>query len=117
MNFLIDGMIMNAKLEAVVACLKVVSLAEHTGENRKMTATKAWHLSEIKTGDVPNTTQECQHLHRHLVILDGIMVTVLVIGAKVRGFKPGQGRRIFKSYKIRNTPSFGGGSKAVCPMS
>jgi hypothetical protein len=33
MHFLIDGMIMNAKLEAAVACLK----AEHTGENRKMT--------------------------------------------------------------------------------
>jgi hypothetical protein len=36
------------------------------------------------------------------------VVSVLATGPKVRGFKPGRGRRIFKGDKIRSTPSFGG---------
>jgi hypothetical protein len=36
------------------------------------------------------------------------VVSVLVIVPKVRGFKPGRGRCIFKGIKIHNTPSFGG---------
>jgi hypothetical protein len=34
------------------------------------------------------------------------MVIVIVTGLKVRGFKPGRGRRIFKSDRIRSTTSF-----------
>jgi hypothetical protein len=39
------------------------------------------------------------------------VVIVLAIGPKVRGFKPGRGRRIFKGDKIRNKTSFGGAVK------
>jgi hypothetical protein len=34
--------------------------------------------------------------------------SVLAFGTQVRGFKPGQSRRIFKGEKILSTPSFGG---------
>ena len=42
---------------------------------------------------------------------------LLAFGTQVRGFKAGRSRRIFKGEKILSTPSFGRGSKAVCPMS
>jgi hypothetical protein len=35
------------------------------------------------------------------------MVSVLVIGLRVRGFKPGQCDGFLKAIKIRSTPSFG----------
>ena len=38
---------------------------------------------------------------------------MLAFSTQVRGFKPGQSRRIFKGEKILSTPSFGG--EAVCP--
>ena len=34
--------------------------------------------------------------------------SVLAFGTQVRGFKPGQSRRIFQGEKILSTPSFGG---------
>jgi hypothetical protein len=34
-----------------------------------------------------------------LVAFDSLMVSVLAIGPKVRGFKPGRGRWVFKCYK------------------
>jgi hypothetical protein len=37
----------------------------------------------------------------------GIAVTVLTTGRKVRGFKPGRERFIFKGFKNRSTSSFG----------
>jgi hypothetical protein len=42
------------------------------------------------------------------VVLGGVMVSVLAIGPKVRGSKPGRGQWIFNGDKIRSTPSFGG---------
>jgi hypothetical protein len=33
---------------------------------------------------------------------------VLAFGTQVRGFKPGQSRRVFRAKKILSTPSFGG---------
>jgi hypothetical protein len=39
------------------------------------------------------------------VALGGVVVSLL---AKVRGFKPGRGRWIFRVIKIRSTLSFGG---------
>jgi hypothetical protein len=42
------------------------------------------------------------------VALGGVMVCVLGTEPKIRGFKPGRGRRIFKGNKIRSTTSFGG---------
>jgi hypothetical protein len=45
------------------------------------------------------------------------MVSVLAIGTKVRGFKLGQGDAFLRAIKIRSTPSFRGGSKAVGPVS
>jgi hypothetical protein len=49
-------------------------------------------------------------------IISGLVVTVLPIGPKVRGFKSDRGQWIFKSDKIRNTPSFVGDVKpsALC---
>jgi hypothetical protein len=40
------------------------------------------------------------------VVLGGLVVSVLVIEQKVRGFKPGRRRWIFKGDKVRSTPSF-----------
>jgi hypothetical protein len=42
------------------------------------------------------------------VVLGGVMVTVLLIGAKVRGFKSGRGVGLLRAIKIRSTTSFGG---------
>jgi hypothetical protein len=36
------------------------------------------------------------------------MITVLVVGPRVRGFKPGRGDSVVSVIKIRITPSFGG---------
>jgi len=41
--------------------------------------------------------------------------SVLAFGTKVREFKPGQSRRIFKGEKILSTPSFGGKVKPSVP--
>jgi hypothetical protein len=43
------------------------------------------------------------------------VVSMLDIGPKVRGFKPGRGRWIFKGEKIRSTPSFGSEVKPPTP--
>jgi hypothetical protein len=39
--------------------------------------------------------------------LSGVMVSVLAIRPKVRGFKPGRGDGLLRTIKIRTTPSFG----------
>jgi hypothetical protein len=49
------------------------------------------------------------------VALGGLVVSVLATGPKIRGFKPGRGRWIFKCDKIRSTPSFGGEVKPSVP--
>jgi hypothetical protein len=53
-------------------------------------------------------------VHNKIVTLGGIVVSVLAIGPKVRGFKPGQGRWIFKGDKnpkhdflLRGSETFG----------
>jgi hypothetical protein len=51
------------------------------------------------------------------VVLDGLMVSVLATGPKVRGFKPSRKRRIFKGDKNPQHALLQGGSKAVGPMS
>ena len=43
--------------------------------------------------------------------------SVLAFGTQVLGFKPGRTRLIFQDEKNLSTPSFGKGSKAVCPTS
>jgi hypothetical protein len=45
--------------------------------------------------------------------LGGITVSVLAIGPKVCRFRPGRGDGFLRVIKIRTTPSFRGGSKAV----
>jgi hypothetical protein len=47
--------------------------------------------------------------------LDGAMVSVLVIGPKVRAFEPCRGDGFLKALKIRCTPSFGGDVKLEAP--
>jgi hypothetical protein len=42
-------------------------------------------------------------------------LVVSVLGPKVRGFRPSQGRRIFKGDTIRSTTSFGGEVKQSAP--
>jgi hypothetical protein len=49
--------------------------------------------------------------------LSGEMVGVLAIGPKVRGFKPGRGRWIFKGDKNLQQAFLRRGSKAVGPIS
>jgi hypothetical protein len=43
-----------------------------------------------------------------LVFLSTVMVSVLVIGPKVRGFKPGRGDGFLRAIKIRRNVSSGG---------
>jgi hypothetical protein len=50
------------------------------------------------------------------VVLGDVEVIVLAIGPKVRGFKPGRKRWIFKGYKIRSAISFGGEVKPSTPF-
>jgi hypothetical protein len=45
------------------------------------------------------------------------VVIVLAIGPKVRGLKPGRGRRTFKTIKVRSTTSFGREVKPSDPKS
>jgi hypothetical protein len=45
------------------------------------------------------------------------MVSVLAIGSKVLGFKPGGGDGFSRAIKIRITPSFGGEVKLSAPCS
>jgi hypothetical protein len=50
-----------------------------------------------------------------VVVLGGVVVIVISIGPKVRGFKP-EDVGFLRSINIRSTTSFGG-SKAVGPVS
>jgi hypothetical protein len=50
------------------------------------------------------------------VALGGLVVSVSATGSKVRGFKSGRGRYIFKVDKIRITTSFGGEIKPSVPF-
>jgi hypothetical protein len=52
-----------------------------------------------------------------VVVLAGLVVSVLVIGPKVRGFIPGRVRWIFKDDKNSQNVFFRRESKAVGPMS
>jgi hypothetical protein len=56
-------------------------------------------------------------LHSWEVVLGDIMVIVLAIVPKVRGFKPDRGRWIFKGDKNPQHAFFRRGSKAVGPTS
>jgi hypothetical protein len=51
------------------------------------------------------------------VFLGGVIVIVLAIGPKVRGFKPGRARWIFKGGKSPQHTFLRKGSEAVGPMS
>jgi hypothetical protein len=46
----------------------------------------------------------------------GLGVCMLVTGTQGRGFAPDRSRRIFPAGKIYSMPSFGRGSKIICPM-
>jgi hypothetical protein len=47
------------------------------------------------------------HLRLDLIALGGVIVIVLTTESKLRGFKPGRERWIFRAMKIRSTTSFG----------
>jgi hypothetical protein len=49
--------------------------------------------------------------------LGGVVVSVLAILPKVRGFKPGRNDGLLRAIKIRSTPSFGGEVKREGLMS
>jgi hypothetical protein len=49
------------------------------------------------------------------VAFGGLVVIVLATGPKVRGFKPGRGRRTLRAIKISRTPSFGEKLKPEVP--
>jgi hypothetical protein len=50
-----------------------------------------------------------------VIVLGGLVVIVLAIGSKIRGFQPGRCRWIFKGGKNRSTISFGGKVKPSVP--
>jgi hypothetical protein len=58
----------------------------------------------------------CSSNYLYYVALGGLVVIVFAVGTKVRGFKPGQGRWIFKGHKTRQHAIFRRGNKAVCSM-
>ena len=45
----------------------------------------------------------------------GLQISVLAFGTRVRGFKPGRCRRIYRAKKILSLPSFGGEVKPSVP--
>jgi hypothetical protein len=46
----------------------------------------------------------------------GLVVSMLPSGTQHHGFAPDRSRRIFPAGKIHSMPSFGRGSKIICPM-
>jgi hypothetical protein len=46
----------------------------------------------------------------------GLVVSMLASGTQDRGFATDRSRRIFPAGKIHSMPSFGRGSKIICPM-
>jgi hypothetical protein len=73
------------------------------------TLTFLWKVALVLNFKYP---QFCNHWQ---VPLKGLVVTVLAIGPKVRGFKPSREQRIFKGDKIRRMTSFGGEIKPSAP--
>jgi hypothetical protein len=53
----------------------------------------------------------------YIVVLSGVMVSVRVIGPKVRGVRPGRGQRIFMGDKNLQHTFLRMASKAIGPMS
>jgi hypothetical protein len=51
-----------------------------------------------------------------IVVLGGIVISVLAIGPKIRGFKPGRCDGFLRAIKICSTSSFGGEARpsALC---
>jgi hypothetical protein len=58
-----------------------------------------------------------EHFSINHVALGGLMVSVLAVGPKFRGFKPGRERWVFKDDKNPQHAFLRRGSKAVGPMS
>jgi hypothetical protein len=54
-------------------------------------------LKELSPLTEPNVSFSCSKMYA--VALGGVMVIVLAIGLKIRGFKPGRWRWIFKGDK------------------
>jgi hypothetical protein len=54
-------------------------------------------------------------LHAKVIGFGGLLVSMLVSGTQVRGFKPGRSRRIFREKIILSMPSFGGEVKLSVP--
>jgi hypothetical protein len=52
--------------------------------------------------------KNCAFMHVNKVIARGVMVSVVAIGPKVRGFNPGRGQQITKGDKIHRTLSLEG---------
>jgi hypothetical protein len=51
------------------------------------------------------------------VVFCGLVLSVLAIGPKVRGFSPAEGNGFLRPIKICSMPSFGRGNKAAGTMS
>jgi hypothetical protein len=75
--------------------------------------TTAFILIKFDVGSVHNDLA-IEQFNTH-VAFGGLVVSVLATGPKVRGFKPGRVRWIFKGDKIRGTTSFGGEVKSSVP--
>lgn len=49
------------------------------------------------------------------VVLGGLVIGVLTIGPKFRGFKPGRGQSVLREIKARSTSPFGQEAKPSAP--
>jgi hypothetical protein len=61
------------------------------------------------------TEQQIGSVQPCSVALGGLVVSVLAIGLKIHGFRPGRGRWNFRAIKIRSRTSFGGEVKPCAP--
>jgi hypothetical protein len=54
---------------------------------------------------------------KQIVVFCGLVVSLLAIGLKVKGFKRTKGFGFLRAIKIRRTPSLRVGHKAIVPIS
>jgi hypothetical protein len=74
-----------------------------------------WWIPTFPSQDGCSTFPRNVGTYLQFVALGGLVIIMLAIWLKVRGFKPGRGRRILTATEIRSTTSFGGQVKPSVP--
>jgi hypothetical protein len=78
----------------------------------------SWNISVIKSSIMHLANENyVQYFEFYISVFIGLVVSMLASGTKVRGFKPGWSRRIFRAKKNPQHAFLRRGSKHVYPMS